>query len=82
MRASENPAAGTVSIFSDVLTSAGWAPSAHVFGGTDILVFKRLYFNVEGRYSWVKADLDQDFIDFEPIDLSGLRTSAGINFRF
>ena len=80
--ATENPAAGTFSIFSDSFISDGWAPSAHVFGGTDILVFKRLYFNVEGRYSWVKADLDQDFIDFEPIDLGGFRFGAGINFLF
>ena len=80
--ATENPAAGTFSIFSDSFISDGWAPSAHVFGGTDILVFKRLYVNVEGRYSWVKAELDQDFIDFEPMDLGGFRFGAGINFLF
>ena len=80
--ATENPALGTFSIFSDTFVSDGWAPSAHVFGGTDILVFKRLYFNVEGRYSWVKAELGQDFIDFQPMDLGGFRFGAGINFLF
>jgi hypothetical protein len=80
--ATENPAAGTFSIFTDYFRSDGWAPSMHAFGGADILVFKRLYFTVEGRYTWVKADLDQDFIDFEPIDLGGFRFGAGINFVF
>jgi hypothetical protein len=80
--ASENRAAGTFRIFTDVFRSAGWAPSAHAFAGADILVFKRLYFSLEGRYTWVNAELDQDFIDFEPMDLGGLRFGAGINFVF
>jgi hypothetical protein len=80
--ATENPAAGTFSIFTDTFRSDGWAPAAHAFGGADILVFKRLYFNVEGRYTWVHAELDQDFIDFEPMDLGGFRFGAGINFVF
>lgn len=80
--ATENPALGTFSIFTDTFRSDGWAPQAHAFGGADILVFKRLYFNVEGRYTWVRADLGQDFIDFEPMDLGGFRFGAGINFVF
>jgi hypothetical protein len=80
--ATANPAAGTFSIFTDTFRSEGWAPSAHAFGGADILVFKRIYFNVEGRYTWVQAELDQDFIDFQPMDLGGFRFGAGINFVF
>ncbi len=80
--ATENRAAGTFSIFTDVFQSKGWAPSAHAFGGADILVFKRLYFSLEGRYTWVNAELDQDFIDFQPMDLGGFRFGAGINFVF
>ena len=80
--ATENRAAGTFTIFTDTFRSDGWAPSAHAFGGTDILVFKRLYLSLEGRYTWVKADLDQDFIGFEPMDLGGFRFGAGINFVF
>jgi hypothetical protein len=41
------------------------------FGGADIQVYKRLYLSLEGRFTWVHAELDQDFIDFEPIDLGG-----------
>lgn len=80
--ATENPALGTFTIFTDTFRSDGWAPQAHAFGGADILVFKRLYFNLEGRYTWVHADLDQDFIDFQPMDLGGFRFGAGINFVF
>ena len=80
--ATENPAAGTFSIFTDVFESEGWSPSAHLLGGADILVFKRLYFSLEGRYTWVHAELDQDFIDFQPMDLGGFRFGAGINFVF
>lgn len=80
--ASENRAAGTFSIFTDTFRSDGWAPSAHAFGGADILVFKRLYFSVEGRYTWVNAELGQDFVDFQPMDLGGFRFGAGINFVF
>ena len=80
--ATENRAAGTFRIFTDTFSSSGWAPSVHMFGGTDILVFKRLYFTLEGRYTWVNADLEQDFIDFQPMDLGGIRFGAGINFVF
>ena len=80
--ATENRAAGTFTIFTDTFRSEGWAPSAHAFGGADIQVFKRLYLSLEGRYTWVHAELDQDFIDFEPMDLGGLRFGAGLNFVF
>jgi hypothetical protein len=31
---------------------------------------------------WASAELDSDFIDFDPIDLAGFRFSAGINLLF
>jgi hypothetical protein len=69
-------------VFSDTFTSEGWTPSLHVLGGTDIRVFKHMLLSFEARYSWQKADLDQDFIDFDPIDLGGFRFGAGIHFSF
>jgi hypothetical protein len=68
------------SVFPDFFESKGWAPSAHVFGGVDMRVFRRGYVTFDARYTWASADLGPSFIDFEPIDLSGLRVSAGINF--
>ncbi len=69
-----------LSVFTDAFESSGWAPTAHVFGGVDIRVLRRGYVTFDARYTWAKGDLGADWIDFDPIDLSGLRLSAGINF--
>lgn len=71
-----------MSVFADYFSSSGYAPSAHVFGGSDIQLYRILFLTVEGRYMWSKADLDNDFIGFEPIDLAGFRLSTGVNVRF
>ena len=70
------------SVFGDDFVSNGWAPSAQVFGGVDVRVFKRVYVTVDGRYLWSDADLGRDFIGFEPLDLAGFRLSGGVNFQF
>jgi hypothetical protein len=70
------------SVFSDVFESRGWAPSAHIFGGVDVRVLRRAYVTFDGRYTWASGNLGPDWIDFEALDLSGLRLSAGINFIF
>ena len=71
-----------LSVFPDVFHSKGWAPSAHVFGGADVQLYRLLFLQLEGRYTWAKGELDADFIDFDPIDLAGLRTTAGIRLLF
>ena len=70
------------SVFSDNFRSAGWTSSVHAFGGLDVQVHRRLFLTVEGRYVWAKAELGDDFIDFDPIDLAGFRMATGINFVF
>jgi hypothetical protein len=70
------------SVFTDVFRSSGWAPSVHGFGGVDIQLYRGLYASVEGRYTKASGKLSTDFIDFDPIDLSGFRLSAGINLMF
>ena len=69
-----------LSVFTDVFESKGWAPSAHAFGGVDVRVLRRAYVTFDARYLWAAGDLGPDWIDFDPIDLSGLRLSAGFNF--
>jgi hypothetical protein len=71
-----------LSVFTDFFSSAGYAPSAHVFGGSDIQLYRILFLTVEGRYVWANAKLGRDFIDFDPIDLAGFRLSTGVNVRF
>lgn len=70
------------SVFTDVFQSRGWTPSAHAFGGVDLQLYRRLYVQLEGRYTWARGDLDRDFIDFDPIDLTGFRTTAGMSILF
>jgi hypothetical protein len=71
-----------LSVFPAQLTSRGWAPSAHVLGGVDVKVWRRVYVTMEGRYVWAHADLGEDFTGFDPIDLAGARATAGINIVF
>ena len=70
------------SVFSDVFRASGWTPSAHVLGGVDIHVFRRLFLTFDGRYRWAAGDLGSTWIGFDPIDLAGLRMSTGINVVF
>jgi hypothetical protein len=70
------------SVFGDTFVSNGWGPSAQVFGGVDVRVFKRVYVTVDGRYLWAADDLGRDFLGFDPIDLAGFRLSGGVNFNF
>ena len=69
-------------VFPDVFRSRGWAPSGHAFGGVDLQMYRALYATVEGRYTKSSATLSSDFVDFDPIDLSGFSVSAGINVVF
>ncbi len=68
-------------VFSDTLRSDGWTPSAHVFGGVDVKVWRRMYVSGEARYLWSDATPSRDF-DFDSIDLAGLKATIGIHYLF
>jgi hypothetical protein len=70
------------SVFYESFRSQGWAPTAHAFGGVDVQLYRGLYLTMQGRYTKAKGELGSDFIDFDPLDLSGFRMSAGINVLF
>jgi hypothetical protein len=72
----------TSRVFTDVFRSSGWAPSTHIVGGADVQVYKHLFMSFEAKYLWSSADLEQKFVDFAPIDLSGVRFGAGIHLVF
>ena len=38
-----------LSVFSNLFRSSGWSPSAHVFGGADLKLHRRIYLTVEAR---------------------------------
>jgi hypothetical protein len=71
-----------LSVFADVFRASGWTPSAHVLGGMDVKVYRRLFATFDARYIWAAGELGREWIGFEPIDLGGLRLSAGINVLF
>jgi hypothetical protein len=71
-----------LSVFTDVLKSDGWTPEAHAGGGVDVRVMRRIFATVDARYRWAAGGLSQQWVDFKPVDLSGLRVSAGINVPF
>jgi len=72
----------TLEIFSAVLESSGTAPVLYLGGGTDIRLFQAAYLTLDLRYSWAKRDMEGAFVGFDPIDLSGLRLTAGLQWRF
>lgn len=71
-----------LSIFTGAFRSKGWGVEGHVFGGAEVNLGPRWCLALEGRYVWAHAGLGDDFVDFDPIDLSGLRITGGINVRF
>ena len=71
-----------LSVFQDVFLATGWAPSALLFGGADIKLHRRVFLNFEARYLWAAGDLGAEWIDFDPLDLAGLRIVTGVNFPF
>ena len=67
-----------LSIFADTFESNRWTLGAHVFGGTDVKLSRRLFLTMEARYRWADAGLERDFVGFDPIDLTGLKVTAGV----
>lgn len=71
-----------MSIFPDAFNSDGWTPTLHVFGGVDIKLTPRFSLAIEASYAWATTDLEADFVDFDPIDLSGFQMTAGLQIVF
>jgi len=69
-------------IINGVAVSEGHAPTVHLFGGADWSLSPSFLLTVEGRYSWARAEMSQDFSDFNRMDLSGFQATAGISVRF
>ncbi|MGH9336279.1 MAG: hypothetical protein ACRD21_21290, partial [Vicinamibacteria bacterium] len=71
-----------LTIFTSAFRSSGWGLAAQAFGGVEVALDPRWFLSFEGRYLWGDADLSQDFLSFESIDLSGARLGAGVHFSF
>lgn len=71
-----------LTIFPSAFRSSGWGFVTQAFGGVEVGLTPRWFLSVEARYLWSDADLGDDFVSFEPIDLSGARIGGGIGFTF
>jgi hypothetical protein len=69
-------------VFTTRYVSDGFAPLAQGFAGVDVTLSPRFALSLEARYHWARADMSNDFVDFDPIDLAGLQTSVGVHLRF
>lgn len=69
-------------VFPDHFLSEGWTPTLQTFVGTDVSLNPRFAVTVEGRYQWARAQLSRDFVDFQPINLSGFALTAGFSIRY
>ena len=79
---SQDDGSGNFDIFYDDYRSSGWAPTAHALLGAEFALTPRFGVSTEGRYGWAKSDMSDDFIGFEPIDLSGFSATMGLTVRF
>ena len=71
-----------LSIFTSEFISQSWGMETHAFGGMDIQLTRKVFVTIEGRYSWADTSLSDDFVGFNPIDLSGFATTIGIGVIF
>lgn len=71
-----------LTIFYEEFVSQGWAFTYSVFGGVDFSLTPAVGLLFQAEYAWAKDNLAPAFAGFDPIDLSGLRISFGVNFRF
>jgi len=69
-------------VFADTFRSDGGTGIFHVLAGAEYSLSPSFFITGEGRYSWAEADMDQDFVGFDPIDLSGFQTTIGLAIRF
>jgi hypothetical protein len=72
----------SLEIFSANLESTGSVPTVYLAGGADIHLLNSAYLTLDLRYSWANHELEGDFVGFDPIDLSGLRLTAGVHWLF
>lgn len=72
-----------MAVFRHLYKSDGWTPSGHAFGGVHVRITPNVSVTGEVRQIWADAELNHDdFSNFTPIDLSGLRIGVGIRFVF
>lgn len=70
------------SIFTDLLESDGWAPTAMAGVGVDVAVSPWLAWTTAFRGTYARARLTRDFRGFAPLDVGGASLTTGLQVRF
>lgn len=71
----------TLDIYNAYYASRGRATTYHVAAGVDLNLSRHFLGRVEARYDRAAADMSEDFLYFDAIDLSGWRVSVGVSAR-
>lgn len=71
----------TLDIFRDRFESKGSTPTGHVLAGVQVSLSEHFLARAEYRHYWASAELEGDFVGFEPIDLGGGRATIGLAIR-
>lgn len=71
----------TQDIFRSTLESTDQTVASQVFAGLDVSLGPRFLLDVQVQHVWASTELDNDFEDFDPIDLSGFQSTVGIAVR-
>jgi hypothetical protein len=69
-------------VFPATFESQGWAPTVYAGGGVDVRLLRRMLLTADVRYRYGAAELDQTWVDFDALDLSGVRVTLGASWRF
>jgi outer membrane protein W len=69
-------------VFSDHFVASAWTPMAQASAGADVSLGMRFGVTTSVKQVWAKGQLNDSFVGFDKIDLSGLTATAGLFIRF
>lgn len=72
----------TLNIATRLYESSGWGPLGYVGGGLDVTLSPHVALTADARYQYAWSTPNLDFADYDRMDLSGVLTTLGFNFRF
>lgn len=72
----------TMVVSGDFFESSGWVPTAYAGGGLDLTLAKHVTLTADARYQYGRARPRSPFEGYDRLDLSGVMTTFGFNFRF
>lgn len=71
-----------MSVFPDDYESSGNGTTVHALAGADVWVTGKIAINIDARYTRGSAPLDEDFLEWEKLDVSGLQAGVGLTLRW